>query len=146
MVDRGHHRCGNRPRRVIRPAGHPCLPSRCPAASGKKQGAMPLFGDASDLFMADSSAQTEIEIARSRMVLTQAIEQVQANVQVRPQPRSLKERWLPGLFADSNRLPFAGWSDGEATLWVDELLVPSTYLDTPLTLTVTGPNSYTLHH
>lgn len=112
----------------------------------KKQGSLPLFGDAGDFFMGDSSAQTEIEIARSRMVLTQAIEQVQADISVKPQPRNLKERFLPGLFANSNRLPFAGWSDADVTLWVDELLVPASYLDVPLTLTVTSPNTYTLSH
>lgn len=110
----------------------------------KKQAGIPLLGGAEDLFMNDSSAQTEIEIARSRMVLTQAIEQVQADIQVRPQPRSLKESWFPGLFADDNRLPFAGWSDKEVTLWIEELLVPQWLLDTPLVFTVTGPESFTL--
>src|SRR5699024_12366981 len=66
----------------------------------KKQSAMHLFGDASDIFMADSSAQTETEIARSRMVLTAAIEQEQANAHERPQPRSRTEPWPAAQFAD----------------------------------------------
>src|SRR5690625_714215 len=56
-----------------------------------KQGGFPVLDEAVDFLGGGSKAQTEIEIARSRLVLTRAIEQVKANIQVRPEPRSLKE-------------------------------------------------------
>lgn len=111
-----------------------------------KQSGIPLLGDAAELFGAGSKAQTEIEIARSRLVLTRAIEQVKADIRVSPKARSFKERFLPGLLADSNQIPFAGWADEELTLWVEELSVPAWLLDTPLTFVVKSENSFALLH
>src|SRR5699024_5334250 len=88
----------------------------------------------------------EIEIARSRLVLTRAIEQVKADIRVSPQARNLKERFLPGLLADSNQIPFAGWADAEITLWVEEFTVPAWLLDTPLTFVAKGEDSFALLH
>lgn len=111
-----------------------------------KQSGLPLLGDAAELFGGGSKAQTEIEIARSRLVLTRAIEQVKADIRVSPKARSFKERFLPGLLADSNQIPFAGWADEELTLWVEELSVPAWLLDTPLTFVVKSENSFALLH
>lgn len=111
-----------------------------------KQTGIPLLGDAAELFGSASKAQTEIEIARSRLVLSRAIEQVQADIHVRPQARSVKERFFPGLFADTNLIPFAGWADREVTLWVESLNVPAWLLDSALLLEVTGEDSFTLLH
>lgn len=111
-----------------------------------KQGGFPVLDEAVDFLGGGSKAQTEIEIARSRLVLTRAIEQVKANIQVRPEPRSLKERLLPGLLDDTNQMPFAGWVDDEVSLWIEHLDVPTWLQNEPLTLVALGGERYRLEN
>lgn len=92
-----------------------------------------------------TASTTQSEILRSRMILGQAAQQAGLDLVVEPhyfpvigQPLVRRGKTRPG------------WQDGSSSVWagenivVDELLVESVLLGQPLTLRVTGEQSYDL--
>lgn len=102
----------------------------------EKQGGVPGFSELSEIFVQQSSAQTEIELIRSRMVLGEVIDQLHLDISV------TRERWplIGRLFGGGPPIvevpPFASYADEEAALAVNQLEVPEALLDMPLILEV----------
>ncbi|MCL5043087.1 MAG: polysaccharide biosynthesis tyrosine autokinase [Gammaproteobacteria bacterium] len=110
-----------------------------------KQGGMPVFGELSELFSGESSAQAEMEILRSRMVIGDTVQELKLDIDVEPVISGLFAR-LRGPSPQDNRMLFAGWADAQRQLWIDQLMVPQWLLGEPLLLTYLGDNRFELHH
>ncbi|MEY1661639.1 polysaccharide biosynthesis tyrosine autokinase [Isoalcanivorax beigongshangi] len=101
-----------------------------------KQSGLPVLGELSELISSESSAQTEIELIRSRMVLGAAVDELHADVLVEPRRTPFIGRFTAPAPTE-NRILFSGWADAEQTLWVDQLQVPAWLQGKDLTLRVT---------
>ena len=88
-----------------------------------RQSGMPLIGDLTEMFGNESSAQTEIEIVRSRMVLGNASDELKVDIDVQPVAAPLIGRFTGPGPAD-NRILFSGWADAERQLWIERFDVP----------------------
>ncbi len=91
-----------------------------------KQGGLPGFSELNELFTEESSADAEIQIIRSRMVLGEVIDQLQMDIQVEPDRLPL----IGGLTAPDPApefVPkplFAGYRDSETFVTVKSFTVP----------------------
>jgi tyrosine-protein kinase Etk/Wzc len=91
----------------------------------------------------DNSAKAEIEIMKSRLVMTQAVYELDFQIYVYPRP-------LPflGLIPMRLNLPDPGFGAlipyqwGNETIQLGELEVPQDWLGTSMTLTITGVGEY----
>ncbi|EKF73300.1 tyrosine-protein kinase [Alcanivorax hongdengensis A-11-3] len=127
----------------------------------EKQGGMPGFDELNELFSQESSADAEIQLIRSRMVLGQVIDQLKMDINVRPDRMPLLGRFTaPDPVGPFVPVPlFAGYRDSDTFLTVkafdvsedlegeDFTLVnndgqPALYLDDELI--ATGPASQPL--
>lgn len=93
-----------------------------------KQGGVPGFAEMSEMFAQESSAQAEIEILRSRMVLNDVIEQLDADVLI-----EREESFFDRVFSrsESSLSPshlFASYADADVRITVEELSLPE-YLE-----------------
>lgn len=91
-----------------------------------KQGGVPGFSELNELFTEESSADAEIQIIRSRMVLGQVIEQLQMNIQVEPDRLPLiGSLGAPAPAAEFLPKPlFAGYRDSETFVTIKQFSVP----------------------
>ena len=91
-----------------------------------KQGGVPGFSELNELFTEESSADAEIQIIRSRMVLGQVIEQLQMNIQVEPDRLPLiGSLGAPAPVAEFLPKPlFAGYRDSETFVTIKQFSVP----------------------
>lgn len=112
----------------------------------EKQGGMPGLGELSEIFVQQSSAQAEIELIRSRMVLGQAAERLRMDI-------SVTRDTLPILGALTTRgepiaevPPFASHVDGSSAVVIGQLTLPPRLLNLPLELTAEGDGRFTLAH
>jgi tyrosine-protein kinase Etk/Wzc len=112
----------------------------------KVGGASNLLGDMSGLFDIKSPAVAEIEILRSRLVLGQAVDNLQLDLDVRPKYLPLVGRWLarrstapssPGL------LGWGGYVSGTEALQVTHFKVPPALAGKRCTV-VLGDSGYRL--
>jgi tyrosine-protein kinase Etk/Wzc len=93
----------------------------------------------------DNSANAEIEIMKSRMVMTQAVHELDLQIYAYPRP-------LPflGLIPARLRLPDSGigaltpYQWGNETVRLGELEVPQDWLGIDMTLTITGVGKYSI--
>jgi len=106
------------------------------------------LGDAaSSLFDVKTPAAGEIEIIKSRLILSQAIENTKLYVEAGPRYTPLIGRWLatraddlstPGIFG------FGGFVSGNESITVARLDVPSEFEGVELTLTAKGSGAYVI--
>ena len=91
-----------------------------------KQGGVPGFSELNELFTEESSADAEIQIIRSRMVLGQVIEQLQMNIQVEPDRLPLiGSLGAPAPVGEFLPKPlFAGYRDSETFVTIKQFSVP----------------------
>lgn len=93
-----------------------------------KQGGVPGFAEMSEMFAQESSAQAEIEILRSRMVLNDVIDQLDIDVHI-----ERDKSFFAGLFSGSapalapSQL-FASYADADVRIAVEEISLPE-YLE-----------------
>lgn len=110
-----------------------------------RQSGLPVVGELTEMLQQESSALTEIELVRSRMVIGNAVDELNLDLVVRPQPSHFFE-WLLGVDEADNILMFSGWADGERQLWLDTFQVPNRLKGESFTLTVTGPQKVRLEY
>lgn len=101
----------------------------------RKAGA-PAVGDLSELFDSDASADTEIQILRSRMVLGRTIDELKMDISVRPADIPFWRR------APRNNLVFAGWEDDSRRIRVERLETSEFWTGEPLLLEVQENNRF----
>ena len=99
-----------------------------------KQGGVPGFAELSEMFVQESSAQAEIEILRSRLVLNDAVDQLRLDINVRPDRLPIIGRWGSGGTPVLTTPSFASYSDGKVGIVFDEFLVPEWMQDEDLLL------------
>jgi len=91
-----------------------------------KQGGVPGFSELNELFTEESSADAEIQIIRSRMVLGEVIDQLQMDILIQPDRLAL----IGGMGAPDpapefvSRPLFAGYRDSETFVTVKHFRVP----------------------
>ncbi|MQX54388.1 polysaccharide biosynthesis tyrosine autokinase [Alcanivorax sp. PA15-N-34] len=101
-----------------------------------KQGGVPGFSELNELFTEESSADAEIQIIRSRMVLGQVIEQLQMNIEVKPDRLPLIGS-LGAAAPAAEFLPkplFAGYRDSETFVTITQFSVPESLQGRAFTL------------
>ncbi|MCG8392820.1 MAG: polysaccharide biosynthesis tyrosine autokinase [Pseudomonadales bacterium] len=91
-----------------------------------KQGGLPGFSELNELFTEESSADAEIQIIRSRMVLGQVIAQLQMDIVVEPDRLPFIGGFgAPDPVAEFVPKPlFAGYRDSETFVTVKDFVVP----------------------
>lgn len=105
-----------------------------------KQGGVPGFAEMSEMFAQESSAQAEIEILRSRMVLSDVISQLEMDVHVARDRSIFARAFSTGEHAPSAQL-FASYADADARIAVATLSVPEYLQDRELRLVVGVKNA-----
>lgn len=93
-----------------------------------KQGGVPGFAEMSEMFAQESSAQAEIEILRSRMVLNDVIDQLDIDVHIKRD-----ESFFAGLFSGSESVLapsklFGSYVDADVRIAIEQLSLPE-YLE-----------------
>lgn len=88
-----------------------------------RQSGLPVLGDLAEMLGGESSAQTEIEIVRSRMVLGNAADELRADIRVAPSRAPIIGRFF-GPSDRDNQILFSGWGDSERQLWIEQFTVP----------------------
>ncbi|MDF1782245.1 MAG: polysaccharide biosynthesis tyrosine autokinase [Alcanivoracaceae bacterium] len=109
-----------------------------------KQGGVPGFAELSEMFVQESSAQAEIEILRSRLVLNDAVDQLRLDIKVRPDRLPIIGRFGAGGASVLAVPPFASYSDGKVGIAFDEFFVPEWMQDEDLRLVATA-NGFELY-
>lgn len=111
----------------------------------KDQKTLPGLSEMSDMFSQESEAQTEIQLIRSRMVLGQAVDNLDLDIRVHPERGFfgdlLSEPYQPGL---GEAPGFGSWRDGEARVTLSELELPERLRGEALTLTAREDKRYQL--
>lgn len=109
----------------------------------KKQSGLAMLGGLEGLTGQEGSAQTEVELIKSRLVLASAVKELGLDVTVMPKQGFLGRLFL-GSDAGDNRLLFSGWaSDGEV-LWVEHLELEEKMQGNHLTLTALGNEAFSV--
>src|SRR5690606_37120506 len=108
-----------------------------------RQSGLPVLGDLSEMLGSESSAHTEIEIIRSRMVIGNAADELRADIQVQPVSLPIIGRFF-GPEEKDNRILFAGWADAEKQLWIDQFAVPEWLLGSEFILEAGEGGAFTL--
>jgi tyrosine-protein kinase Etk/Wzc len=101
-----------------------------------KQGGIPGFSEMSEMFAQESSAQAEIEILRSRMVLRDVIRQLKMDVQVERDQSIFAEVFSTGLATKPSAQLFASYVDADTRIAIEEFSVPEYLQDRELRLVV----------
>jgi tyrosine-protein kinase Etk/Wzc len=101
-----------------------------------KQGGVPGFAEMSEMFAQESSAQAEIEILRSRMVLSDVIRQLEMDVQVKRDRSIFAEAFSTGAAMKPSAQLFASYVDADTRIAIEEFLVPEYLQDRELRLVV----------
>lgn len=114
----------------------------------KSSGVSALGGDFADLLnIADGSAQTEVEIIKSRMILAPVIDAMNLDIGLTKAPISwtqkipLVKKELP-IYEDKG-VSFVGGND-EIQAWVGDFEVPEAYLNQSFSLKKVGDNQFSL--
>jgi tyrosine-protein kinase Etk/Wzc len=106
-----------------------------------------LLGDMSSVFDLKTGAAAEMEILRSRFVITRAVHNQQLYVEARPKYFPVIGRWIarrnkslssPGFFG------LGGYAWGTEAIEVSTFNVPSAFEGQPFTLVVSGHDSFRL--
>lgn len=96
----------------------------------------PMFGASSN-----NSTATEIEIMRSRSVIGEAVNNLSLDISVQPKYLPVVGNWLSRLAdqpSEPGFLGLAGYVHGNEKLEVDQLDLPSTFMDQSLTVRLTA--------
>jgi len=101
-----------------------------------KQGGVPGFAEMSEMFAQESSAQAEIEILRSRMVLSDVIRQLEMDVQVKRDQSILAGAFSSGAAIKPSAQLFASYVDADTRIAIEEFVVPEYLQDRELRLVV----------
>lgn len=103
-----------------------------------KQGGMPGFQELNELFVQESSADAEIQIIRSRMVLGEVIDQLDMSVSVSPDRLPLIGGFgAPDPAPEFTPTPmFSGYRDSETLVIVKSFEVPDKFIEQAFTLRV----------
>ncbi|WP_113908191.1 polysaccharide biosynthesis tyrosine autokinase [Aliidiomarina celeris] len=112
------------------------------------------LGDIGEMFSQESSAVTEIEIMRSRMVVGTVAEQLRLDIQVTPKRFPIIGNWVarrhPAEEGPNAASVFTSYAWGGETLEVSELRLPRALMGKPLTLRALEPTGeqqrFTLLH
>jgi len=108
-----------------------------------------MLGDLAGAFEMKSAATAEIEILRSRYVLTQAVRNAQLDLTVAPKRFPLLGSWVargkteisnPGLFG------LGGYVWGAEKIHVSTFVIPAQFEGEKFVITATGTNTYSLTH
>ncbi len=105
----------------------------------EKTGSLPGFSEISDIFAVEASAQTEIEILRSRMVLGSVIDELALDIVIRPWPSLLQRQPL-------NQVHFSGWQHDGKIVHIEHFDVPRKLLNKPFQLVYDGKGAFTLRY
>jgi tyrosine-protein kinase Etk/Wzc len=106
-----------------------------------------VLGDLAGAFDLKSQATAEIEILRSRMVVSRAVSNAQLDLSIRPKYFPFIGRWVarsseglsrPGLFG------LGGYVWGRERAEIDSFVIPASLEGEPFILTALGNNSYHL--
>lgn len=111
-----------------------------------KPGAGSALGDAASLFEIRSPASAEMEILRSRLVVGQAVDDLQLYIIARPKRFPLLGGWLASRaqgLSEPGFMGLSGYAHGTEAIHLALLDVPAELEDEALTL-VTTPTGYTL--
>lgn len=111
----------------------------------EKQGGMPGLGELSEIFVQQSSAQAEIELIRSRMVLGAAAETLHLDIGVTRDTLPIIGDLIPRGQPVADVPPFASYADGSGAVVVSQLTVPKALVNQPLALDVTE-GGFVLRH
>jgi tyrosine-protein kinase Etk/Wzc len=106
-----------------------------------KPGAAGALGDAGSLFDIRSPASAEMEILRSRLVVSQAVDELHLYISAAPQYMPLVGRWLARratTLSDPGSFGMDGRVSGTESINVGELEVPDALLGLNLLLTATS--------
>lgn len=111
--------------------------------------AQSFLGEASSLFDVKTPATGEIEIIRSRMIISQAVENTRLFIDAQPRYVPLVGNWLArratGL-SDPGFLGMGGYVSGTESIDVPQFDVGPHLESTDFILTVEDSGAYTLHH
>lgn len=102
-----------------------------------KKSSFPGLGDLGDMFEQGSTAATEIEIIRSRMVLGSVVEQLRLDISVQPDYFPIIGKWMARRYRGSEPAParvFTRNAWGGERIEFADLRLPSSLLGQPLTL------------
>jgi len=108
-----------------------------------------MLGELASAFEMKSAATAEIEILRSRYVVTQAVKNANLDVSIEPKRFPIVGSWIargkaavsePGLFG------LGGYTWGGEQLGVSTFTVPSRLEGETFVLTATGSNAYVISH
>lgn len=101
-----------------------------------KKGGMPGFSEFNELLAKDSSAEAEIQLIRSRMVLSEVVNQLHMNIGVIPDRLPVIGAFgAPEPAKEGVDIPlFAGYRDSETHVKVNYFNVPEKLLNTPFAL------------
>ena len=106
-----------------------------------KRSGMPGMGEEMrDLFDSDGSAETEMQILRSRLVLGATVDELRLDIDVRPDQKGF---WGGNL---DNRMLFSGWEDEERLLEVERLEASDYWQDRELILEVEEEGRFRVEH
>ncbi|WP_194756852.1 polysaccharide biosynthesis tyrosine autokinase [Aliidiomarina indica] len=104
----------------------------------EKSSGIPGLGDLGDMFAQESSAVTEIEIIRSRMVIGTVVDQLRLDISVEPKRFPLVGNWIARRHGDNepkHARVFTSYAWGGETLEIVELRLPRNLIGAELTLT-----------
>jgi len=114
-----------------------------------ESGIQGLLGDVGDMLSEKTAATAEIEILRSRLVVSQVVDNLRLYVSAQPNYFPLIGSWMarrndslsiPGLWG------MGGYVWGNERIDVEQLQVPSALQGEPLTVTAMGESAYSIHH
>lgn len=103
----------------------------------EKAKGIPGLGDLGEMFAQESSAVTEIEIIRSRMVVGTVVDQLRLDIQVQPKRFPIIGDWVARRYSGDEPKPanvFTSYAWGGEALEVSELRLPRTLIGEGLTL------------
>lgn len=106
-----------------------------------------LLGDMSSMFDVKSSADAEIPILGSRLVISRAVDALNLDVEARPKRFPLIGGWIARHSKTLSRpgfLGMGGFAWGTESISVDSFDVPSDWYEHEYTLTFAGNGEYTL--
>jgi len=110
----------------------------------EKAKGIPGLGDLGEMFAQESSAVTEIEIIRSRMVVGTVVDQLRLDIQVQPKRFPVIGDWVARRYSGEEPNPanvFTSYAWGGEVLDVTELRLPRNLIGQALTLKAVESNS-----
>ena len=107
------------------------------------------FGDAASVFDIKTPAAAEMEIMRSRLVVSPAVEKNQLLIVAEPFYMSIAGRWFATWLenaSNSGLITFRGWAKGTRHISVREFDVPAAWEGQTFTVRIEDGGRYSLRH